>query len=1318
MSAPSHRYRLAALVVGLVALFLAPSAEAGADAEWLHSVSQRLASDEYHASPTGGGFQAPNRAQNLRTRFGAQGIAIEPRSLGETSTWRFGWETAALGRPGQMSDAVPAVVQAQASRVTYARPGWSEWYENTPAGLEQGFTIDQRPPGAGPLSLIGNIAGDIAPELHDGEIDLVAGDVRVLHYGKLSVTDARGHEVPASLAVAGRTITIRIDDRDAAYPLTIDPLMTSPAWVAQANQALAYFGISVSTAGDVNGDGFSDVIVGASQYDNGQDQEGRAFVFLGSASGLATSAAWTAESNQAGAIFGTAVATAGDVNGDGFSDVIVGASNYSNTQPNEGRAFVYMGSATGLGPAPAWTADGGRSSAHLISVSTAGDVNGDGFSDVIVGADLWADGPVYGRAWVYLGSAAGLATSPAWTAAGNGSLDSFGFSVGTVGDVNGDGFSDIIVGAFRYGNFESGRAYVYLGSAGGVSASPIWTGEGNQDGAFFGYSVATAGDVNGDGFSDIVVGAAYYSNGQTREGRAYLYLGSVAGPAASPAWITESDQAHAFYGISVATAGDVNGDGFSDVVVGAYQYDHGETDEGRASVYLGSATGLGNTPAWTAESNQSTAAYGVSVGTAGDVNGDGFSDVIVGAYQYDNGQDDEGRVFVYHGGSDGLAPAPAWFMNGGQAGAGFGWTVATAGDVNGDGYSDVLATAYAYDNGQVDEGKVWLYHGSPSGSSTVPAWSAETNQAGAQLNSATSAGDVNGDGYSDVILGSTQFDNGQSDEGRTWLYLGSAAGLSPVAAWTSEPDQAGAWFGISLGSAGDVNGDGYADVIVGAYAWDNGQSSEGRAWLYLGSAGGLGAPAWAIEGDQDDAFLGASVGTAGDVNADGFSDVLVSLPVYDRGQSNEGVVWVFHGSANGLGASPSRVLEVDQANASFGNRVATAGDVNGDGFTDVIIGASGYTNGQQSEGKAFVYHGGVAGLGALPAWSTESDQTLAQLDRVATAGDVNGDGYSDVVVGAPFYDNGENNEGKIWLYQGSSTGLGPAVWTTEGGQAGAVYGISVGTAGDVNGDGFSDVIASATDFDWNFTNEGGVWVFLGNQGDGLHRIRQQLRTNELRGIDLLGRSDSQTGFRLFGLGRTPAGRGKVRLQIEAKRVGVPFDGTGLVATPLALTGFPTSDGSIATFIQPVSGLLPGTVYRWRVRIASDSPFFPRSPWLWLPGNGATEWDVRMDGSTTGVDGDVPAPAAGLLLGAGAPNPFRTQTRVAYTVPAPGRVRLGVYDVQGRCVREIADAKRAPGQYAATWDGRNAAGAELPSGIYFVRLEVAGQVTAQKVVIER
>ena len=105
----------------------------------------------------------------------------------------------------------------------------------------------------------------------------------------------------------------------------------------------------MATAGDVNGDGYSDVIVGAPRYDNGQTDEGRAFVYHGSAAGLAPPPAWTAEGNQAGADFGGSVATAGDVNGDGYSDVIVGAPVYDNGQTDEGRAFVYHGSAAGLG---------------------------------------------------------------------------------------------------------------------------------------------------------------------------------------------------------------------------------------------------------------------------------------------------------------------------------------------------------------------------------------------------------------------------------------------------------------------------------------------------------------------------------------------------------------------------------------------------------------------------------------------------------------------------------------------------------------------------------------------------------------------------------------------------------------------------------------------------------------------------------------------------------------------------------------------------------------------------------------------------------
>jgi len=163
-----------------------------------------------------------------------------------------------------------------------------------------------------------------------------------------------------------------------------------------------------------------------------------------------------------------------------------------------------------------------------------------------------------------------------------------------------------MVGAYLYdnGQTDEGRAYVYLGSAAGLAVTAAWTAESDQADAYFGYSVGTAGDVNGDGYADVMVGAYYYDNGQTNEGRAYVYLGSAAGSAATAAWTAESDQAGAGFGLSVGTAGDVNGDGNADVIVGAFYYYNGQTNEGRAYVYLGSAAGLAATAAWTAESDQ------------------------------------------------------------------------------------------------------------------------------------------------------------------------------------------------------------------------------------------------------------------------------------------------------------------------------------------------------------------------------------------------------------------------------------------------------------------------------------------------------------------------------------------------------------------------------------------------------------------------------------------------------------------------------------------------------------------------------------------
>jgi hypothetical protein len=1164
--------------------------------------------------------------------------------------------------------------------------------------------------------------------LHEADtaVDLLDNHgARLLRYGGLVAHDSANHELASQLRVDGSEVAIVIDDAGATYPVSIDPVMTAPAWTAEGDQAGSNFGISVATAGDVNGDGFSDVIVGAWTFDDGQVDEGRAFLYLGSAAGLALTPSWTAEGDQTGAFFGTSVATAGDVNGDGFADVMVGAPQFDNGQTDEGRALVYHGSPSGLGASPTWTAEGDQATAYFgYGIGTAGDVNGDGFSDVIVGAEAFDNGQTdEGIAQVYLGSTTGLAVTPVCTLESNQAGAFFGLAVGTAGDVNGDGFSDVIVGApvFTNGQSGEGRVFVYRGSPSGPVPLPVWTAESDQAGASFGYSVATAGDTNGDGFSDVVIGAYNYDNGETNEGRAYVYFGSGLGLAPSPAWTRELNQASAGFGVSVATAGDVNGDGFADVIVGAYRYDNGETDEGRALVYQGSAAGPSTLAAWTAESNQASAFFGRVVATAGDVNGDGRSDVLVGAYGYDNGQSDEGRVFVYYGGSAGLFIAN-WNVESDQADALMGSSVATAGDVNGDGFSDLIVGAPSYDNGGINEGRAYVYLGSASGPGLSAAWTAEGNQSGVHFGSSVgTAGDVNGDGFSDVIIGAPYYGNGELNEGRAFVYHGSASGLGPSPAWTAEGDQDYADFGVSVGTAGDVNGDGYSDIIVGAPNYSNDQAGEGRASVYHGSASGLsGSPAWTAESNQSQSSFGASVGTAGDVNGDGFSDVIVGASYYDHVDLDAvGRVVVYHGSTSGLGLSPAWAAEGDQAQALFGNSVGTAGDVNGDGFSDVIVGADDYDHGEENEGRAFAYYGSFAGLVPFPSWSAEGNQSFANFGcSVGSAGDVNGDGYSDVIVGALFHANPLPGEGRAAVYHGSATGLGAsAAWTLEGGQNEAQLGTSVASAGDVNGDGFSDVIIGAPRYDHVQTDEGEVLVFYGNQGLGLPRLPLQARADDTALISLLGSSESSSAFRVRALGRSAGGRAKVRLQREVKPLGTPFDGTGVVTGNRVDTGIPGFGGSAVTISQLASELSAGTPYHWRLRILTDSPFFPASPWFTLSGNGAAESDIRTAPGTTAVQGGTSIRDARLLLGAARPNPFVDATTIAYTLPHAGHVRLSAYDATGRQVATLVDRDGESGTHEAAWDGRDARGARLAAGVYFVRLEFDGRAESHKIQFE-
>ncbi|MDX2114181.1 MAG: hypothetical protein SFZ24_00990 [Planctomycetota bacterium] len=411
-------------------------------------------------------------------------------------------------------------------------------------------------------------------------------------------------------------------------------------------------------------------------------------------------------------------------------------------------------------------------------------------------------------------SAAGaqVVHAPSYPFTGDSAGDFFGWSVSGAGDVNNDGFDDFIVGAHFDDNngIESGSARVFSGATGAV----LYTFNGDSAGDNFGFSVSGAGDVNNDGFDDLIVGANLDDNNGDGSGSARVFSGATG----AVLYTFNGDSAGDNFGSSVSGAGDVNNDGFDDLIVGARLDDDNGIDSGSARVLSG-ATGA---VLYTFNGDSADDWFGHSVSGAGDVNNDGFDDLIVGARWDDSNGVDSGSANVFSGATG----AVLYTFNGDSAGDLFGWSVSGAGDVNNDGFGDLIVGALFDDNNGDASGSARVFSGATGAILSTFNGDSGGDQFGVSV---SGAGDVSNDGSDDFIVGARFDDNVGFNSGSARVFSGATGAIL----YTFTGDSEGDLFGFSVSGAGDVNNDGFDDLIVGAYWDDNNGENSGSARVFF-----------------------------------------------------------------------------------------------------------------------------------------------------------------------------------------------------------------------------------------------------------------------------------------------------------------------------------------------------------------------------------------------------------------------------------------------------------------------------------------------------
>lgn len=660
-----------------------------------------------------------------------------------------------------------------------------------------------------------------------------------------------------------------------------------PGDVGFSISVLDEFGTSLDRLGDFDGNGTQDLVVGARGFDS---DRGRVYLLLLDPSGaviqhypIGDGAGGLSASLGVGDRFGHGVANMGDLDGNGTVDLAVGSPRDQHTGSETGVVFILLMQSDGtvleevkIGP---------NSFAGLAgqtwfgrSVENLGDLDGDGINDLGVGAPR-LDGPAgssEGGFWILNLQNDGTVKSYERVSTGIsgfegvlGSDDRFGASIAAIGDLDSNGSMDLFVGAKHdsTSGFQMGAGWTLRTRTTSAMTPITVTGQRKISegmGGFtgldyrdqFGVASTSLGDMNGDGFTDIAVGAWKTGGGGVERGAVWvLFLdGDFAvtnqvqigdGTGGFGGILTDNNQ----FGLGLDCIGDLDGDGIADLAVGA-----SGDGEGVLWILFMNADGTVKSEAMVTTPNTSTPdlsglfnEFGMSVTGLGDLDGDGIEDVAVGARGENGSGVDRGAVWVLFLDTDGSVKSSQQIADGvgGLPGGAlanfeqFGRSVSTIGDLDGDGVIDLAVGSVGTDTDEVNPagpGGVWILFMEPDG--TVASYSKITSSdlAGDPLEqddrfgeSVAGLGDIDGDGIEDIAVGVIKDDTSGFEEGAVYILsldtngsirseLKITEGVGAFAGPLSAEDR----FGVSVASAGDMNGDGHTDLIIGAHFDDDG----------------------------------------------------------------------------------------------------------------------------------------------------------------------------------------------------------------------------------------------------------------------------------------------------------------------------------------------------------------------------------------------------------------------------------------------------------------------------------------------------------------